>query len=233
MGKGRRVDPGLKRGLIPPACDHQPRCPVVCGPEKLEALEAVLIVDGAGPCGKPAGKLVSAVGRHRDRVDLDDSHACDDGRGPSATPDRIVGSASTTTARTPAQARLPRHEGRPTVRPIPVAGCARSHGRHRGGRPSRVEPGTAQDTVHAPVAVAHHEDVVPACLGAADVGPSEPGRAATADREQAEVPGFGAGAVERRACACRRESGGRRDVHRPASRLLRLRVSASQSRSGC
>src|SRR5262245_48498425 len=72
--ESRRADPGLERGLITPACDHQPGGSVVGGLEKLEALEPVLVVHSACPCGKPAGQLVSAVGRHRDRIDLDDSH---------------------------------------------------------------------------------------------------------------------------------------------------------------
>jgi hypothetical protein len=40
--------------------------------QQLEALEAVLAVHRAGPGGEPAGQFVTAVGRHGDRVDLDD-----------------------------------------------------------------------------------------------------------------------------------------------------------------
>ena len=43
--------------------------------QQLEALEAVLVVDGAGAGGEPLGELVAAVGGHGDGVDLDDGHA--------------------------------------------------------------------------------------------------------------------------------------------------------------
>jgi hypothetical protein len=72
--EGRRVDPGLKSSLIAPACDHQPGRPVVRGLEQFEALEPLLIVHSSRSCGEPVGQFVSAVGGHRNRVDLDDSH---------------------------------------------------------------------------------------------------------------------------------------------------------------
>jgi hypothetical protein len=42
--------------------------------EQLEALETVLVVDGAGSGGEAAGQRVAAVRRNRDGVDLDDAH---------------------------------------------------------------------------------------------------------------------------------------------------------------
>ena len=72
--ESRRIDPRLERGLVAPACDDQPGCSIVGGLEQFEALEPVLVVHSACSCRKPAGQFVSAVGRHRDGVDLDDSH---------------------------------------------------------------------------------------------------------------------------------------------------------------
>jgi hypothetical protein len=74
MCECRRIDPGLKCGVIAPARDHQPGCPVIGGLEKLEALEPVLFVHSTCPRGEPAGQFVAAIGSHRDCIDLDDSH---------------------------------------------------------------------------------------------------------------------------------------------------------------
>src|ERR1700750_1173980 len=57
----RRVHPGLERLLVAPAGDDQPGRALVGRLEQLEALEAVLVVDGAGPGGEAAGELVPAV----------------------------------------------------------------------------------------------------------------------------------------------------------------------------
>src|SRR5450755_5148914 len=77
-----RVQPSFEGGLVPPPGDDQPGAAVVGRLEELEALEAVLVVDGAGPRGEPASELVPAVGWHRDRVNLHDGHALDDASRP-------------------------------------------------------------------------------------------------------------------------------------------------------
>ena len=75
MREGRRAHPRLERRLVAPPGDDEPGRPVVGGLEQLEALEAVLVVDGAGPGGEPVGELVAARGVDGDGVDLDDAHA--------------------------------------------------------------------------------------------------------------------------------------------------------------
>jgi hypothetical protein len=73
-GEGRGRYPGLKRRIVPPSRYHQPRRTAVGRPEQLETLEAVLIINSAGPSGEPAGQLIPAIRRHGDRVDLDNRH---------------------------------------------------------------------------------------------------------------------------------------------------------------
>src|SRR5215472_11538459 len=74
----RGVQPGLEGRLVPPPGHHQPGGALVGRLEELEALEAVLVVDRARPGGKPVGELVTAVGRHSNRIDLYNRHATDD-----------------------------------------------------------------------------------------------------------------------------------------------------------
>src|SRR6185436_19597442 len=71
--RGRR-DPGLERLLVAPPGHDEPRRALVGRLEQFEALEPVLVVDGAGPCGEAAREFVAAVGGHGDGVDLDDGH---------------------------------------------------------------------------------------------------------------------------------------------------------------
>src|SRR6476469_6283338 len=70
----RAVHPRLEAGLVAPAGDHQPRRAAVGRLEELEALEAVLLVDGAGAAGEAPGQFVARVGGHGDGVDLHDGH---------------------------------------------------------------------------------------------------------------------------------------------------------------
>src|SRR5580700_1724586 len=79
-----RIPPRLERLLVPPAGDHQPRRAAVGGLEQFEPLEAVLVVHRTGPRREPAGQLVAAVGRNRDRVDSHHSHVVDDASYPDA-----------------------------------------------------------------------------------------------------------------------------------------------------
>jgi hypothetical protein len=74
MGEGGRADPTLERCVITPTGDYQPLTPLVGGPEELEALEPLLIVDRPGTGGEPLGQLVSGTLGHCDGVDLDDGH---------------------------------------------------------------------------------------------------------------------------------------------------------------
>jgi hypothetical protein len=66
--------PRVERRLVPPPRHHQPRRAAVRWLKQLEALEAVLLVDGSRARGEPAGQLVSAIGGHSDRVDFDNRH---------------------------------------------------------------------------------------------------------------------------------------------------------------
>lgn len=75
VGEGGRIQPGLERNLIPPPGYHQPGSSPVGRLEQLKALEAVLVIDRASTGGEPPGQLVTAVSRHRDRVDLNHSHS--------------------------------------------------------------------------------------------------------------------------------------------------------------
>src|SRR4029450_6920171 len=68
------LDPRLERLLVPPTGDHQPGRALVGRAEQLEALEAVLVVHGAGPCGEAPAQLVAGALGHGDGVDLDDGH---------------------------------------------------------------------------------------------------------------------------------------------------------------
>ena len=67
-----RVRIFLERILVAPSGHHQPRGAAVGGPEELEALEPVLVVDGARSRREAAPQFVAGVLRDRDRVDLDD-----------------------------------------------------------------------------------------------------------------------------------------------------------------
>jgi len=69
------VHPRLEGLVIPPPGYHEPGRALVGRLEQLEALETVLVIHRAGPGGEPAGKLVAAVGGHRNRVDPHDCHA--------------------------------------------------------------------------------------------------------------------------------------------------------------
>src|SRR5262249_49878956 len=69
VAERRGAHPRLEGVLVPPPGDDQPGGSFVGRLEQLEALEAVLVVDCAGPGGEPAGELVPAVGGYRDRVD--------------------------------------------------------------------------------------------------------------------------------------------------------------------
>jgi hypothetical protein len=80
------VEPGLKRGFVAPAGHDQPRGAVVGRLEQLEALETGLAVDRARAGGEAAGKLVPAVGRHGDGIDLHDRHAIHDASGGDVVP---------------------------------------------------------------------------------------------------------------------------------------------------
>src|SRR5216683_3236696 len=78
-----RPQPRFKGGFVPPPGHYQPGGALVSGLEELKTLEAVLVVDGTCPGGEPAGKLVPAVRRHRDRVDLHNGHVLDHASVPS------------------------------------------------------------------------------------------------------------------------------------------------------
>src|SRR4029434_9811699 len=71
---GARLDPGVDRLPAQPTGDHQPGRALVGRAEQLEALEAVLVVHGAGPGGEPLAQLVAGALGHGDGVDLDDGH---------------------------------------------------------------------------------------------------------------------------------------------------------------
>jgi hypothetical protein len=65
FGERRRLDPRLERVLVPPPGEHQPLGPVVGGPEQLEALETLGVVDGSGARREPVGELVPRLPRAR------------------------------------------------------------------------------------------------------------------------------------------------------------------------
>ena len=57
------LDPRLERVLVAPPRQHQPLVAVVGGPEQLEALEPVGVVDGTGACREPVRQLVTGARR--------------------------------------------------------------------------------------------------------------------------------------------------------------------------
>src|SRR5215831_6294729 len=82
----RRVQPRLEAGVVPPPGHHQPGRAPVGRLEELKALEAVLVVDRARPGGEPAGKLIPALGRHGNGIDLHDGHVPIMPAGPGGRP---------------------------------------------------------------------------------------------------------------------------------------------------
>jgi hypothetical protein len=70
----RARDPGLEVLLGAPAREHETDEPIVVGPQQLEALEALVLLDPAGTRGEAALELVEPVAGNGDGVDLDDAH---------------------------------------------------------------------------------------------------------------------------------------------------------------
>src|SRR5262245_14603498 len=129
----RRGHPRLERRLVPPAGDDEPGGPVVDGAEELEALEAVLLVDGAGAGGEATPELVARLGRDGDGVDLDDRHAAEDA---TPTPPPTPRFRPVSVPRTGGMPRRPRSTGRGRS-PRRGPGGPGTCGRPRRGRPGR------------------------------------------------------------------------------------------------
>ena len=70
----RRVHPGQKGGLVSPPSDDEPLPAVVGRSQKLETLEALLVVYRTCSRSESSRELVSGVVGDRDRVDLDERH---------------------------------------------------------------------------------------------------------------------------------------------------------------
>src|SRR5260370_29523549 len=82
------MQPRLERCFIAPASHNQPCGAPVSRLEKLEALEAVLVIDSTRPGREPAGELISPVRRNCDRVDLHHGHVSDHARPPGTASQR-------------------------------------------------------------------------------------------------------------------------------------------------